>query len=825
MTNQNISIAIDLGTANSKIAVNVNGKIEIIKKPGGVEYTPSVFGFDKAGNKVVGQKAYDHLYKLNEKDDDENFKAEVKRKMGTSEQLYFPRAKEKMTPEEISAEILKSLKEDLLRKYSDFNTTSVVITVPAAFPLLQSEATKRAGNLAGFKYVVLLQEPIAAAISYGFANAKNENWLIYDFGGGTFDLALVSCKDGVLSVLGHGGDEYLGGKDLDWDIVKAVIIPKILEKYKFTALNKGNKKYEHIFPHLKYLAENAKMELSEYAKTTIEVDGIGKDETGKEVELSIPLSRDEFNRVIEKKIDRTIELTKNVIRESGLKESAIKKIVLVGGTSQIPYIKERLKKEFDIDVDSSVDPLTVVANGACIFAMGQKIPEEFAVSDSKKSKAGVHKIALNYTSLTSDTEESVTGSIDDLDDEDYYVKIQSEEGTFVGPKVKLNKGKFFYTVKVQKNRQNSYWVYVFDSKSNPVKISTDSFTIAHGISVSGAPLPHSIKVVVEEQGENVCDTLFEKEEILPLSKTLDIYKTSRKLKKGEDNYLSIKILEGESDKQDRNDFVCELGIPGKGLPHDLPSGTPIELTVRINESRELSVTAYIPLIDMSFNARTTLTDEEIDTDTLSTKLMGQRKRSEAIFEYASPDERQKISDALQSTTESVNNASSDSDEKRKANKQLKNLQVMLDGMEEEKKMPQLIKEYNARVENLDKIIREYADPKQKEENLKQLESIKAGGAQAINENNKVLLSGANEQLENLRLKAIYSNPNTWIVVFKQLIEQDNFVNEEEAKYYINKGAQAIQAKNYEELKVCVSQLSMLRPAGKQKDIDLSGITK
>ena len=272
MSSQNITIGIDLGTANSKIAVNVNGKIEIIKKPGGVEYTPSVFGFDKSENKVVGQKAYDHLYKINEKGDNENFKAEIKRLMGTSETHYFPRAKLEMNPEEISAEILKGLKEELLRKYPDFDTSAVVITVPAAFTALHAEATKRAANLAGFKYVVLLQEPIAAAISYGFMNAKDENWLIYDFGGGTFDLALVSCKDGVLSVLGHGGEGFLGGKDIDWNIVKNIIVPKILEKYKFTDFNRKNPKYENVFARLKYFAESAKIELSQYAKTTIEID-------------------------------------------------------------------------------------------------------------------------------------------------------------------------------------------------------------------------------------------------------------------------------------------------------------------------------------------------------------------------------------------------------------------------------------------------------------------------------------------------------------------------------------------------------------------------
>ena len=322
----------------------------------------------------------------------------------------FPRAKVKMTPEEWSAEILKSLKEELLRKYPDFDTTSVVITVPAAFSVLHSEATKRAGNLAGFRYVVLLQEPIAAAISYGFMNAKNENWLIYDFGGGTFDLALVSCKDGILSVLGHGGKPMLGGKDIDAEIVKKVIVPKLLEKYAFKDFKKGNQRYDDILPKLKYAAETAKIDLSQYNKTTIEVENAGNDDSGKEIYLSISFSKDEFNKLIEPIVDQTVELTRDTIKDAGLKESSVKKIVLVGGTSLIPYIKEKLKKAFDIAVDSSMDPITAIANGACIFAMGQKVPEELLQLDTKKIKQGAHKISLNYASLTSDTEESVTGS-------------------------------------------------------------------------------------------------------------------------------------------------------------------------------------------------------------------------------------------------------------------------------------------------------------------------------------------------------------------------------------------------------------------------------
>ena len=342
---QNISIGIDLGTTNSSVAINNNGNVEIIKKPGGVEYTPSIFGYDRSGNKVVGQKAYENFYKDASADEIKNYKPEVKRLMGTSEKFHFERAVIEMGPEEISAEILKSLKEDVLRKYPDFNTVAAVITVPAAFSVLQSEATKRAGNLAGFKHVVLLQEPIAAAVAYGFGKIKNENWLIYDFGGGTFDVALVSSKDGVLSVLSHNGDNFLGGKNFDLEVVDKIIVPKILEKFSITNFNRGNKKYQSIFSKLKYFAEKAKIELSEYESTSISIENIGKDDDNSEILLTFNFSRKEFEKLIKTMVDRTLELSRETLKDAGLKNSAVARVILVGGPTQIPYIRERIEDQ------------------------------------------------------------------------------------------------------------------------------------------------------------------------------------------------------------------------------------------------------------------------------------------------------------------------------------------------------------------------------------------------------------------------------------------------------------------------------------------------
>lgn len=837
MTNQNIKIGIDFGTTNSEVAINNKNKIEIIKNIFGDEYTPSVFGIDKSKNKVVGKKSYERLFKDSSEEEFKNNKAEIKRLMGTSEAVYFERGDINMNAEEISAEILKSLKEDILRKYPDFSTISAVITVPAYFTVLQSEATKRAGNLAGFEHVALLQEPIAAAVSYGFMNTKNENWLIYDFGGGTFDVAMISSKDGILSVLSHNGDNFLGGKDIDWLIVDKIIVPKILEKYSIANFDRSNNKYRSVFAKLKYIAENAKIYLSQYDKNYIEVDNIGNDDSGKEIYLSIDFSRKEFEKLIKPMIDRTIELSKETLIESGIKSTSVDRIILVGGPTQIPYIKKRLKDNLKITVDSSVDPLTVVARGACIFAISQKIPKKLLISKAQKVKKGTQILNLNYETLTSDTEESVAGVVENFKniDDEYYIQIQSDSGTYSGSKIKLKGGKFFDTVTLEPNKANLFWIYLFDNNGDAIPVNPDSFTITHGLTVSDAPIPHSIGVAVAEKGIKNSFTLtekfekfFEKGSVLPLKKTDDTFKTVRKLEKNEnENPLLIKVSEGESDRPDRNTFICELGIKGSDLPHDLPEGTPIEITIEINESREVFVTAYVPLIDRTFNVRATFKDEILDIENIEAEFNVQTERAKTVSENCSTDEKSKINNNIQSVATSLRNAHLDEDEKRKANKQLKDLKVALDKMEKEKEIPQLIKEFNTSVESTQKIVNEFADEKDKEANNDQLNNIKIEGEKAIKDNDKHLLIRVNEQIKELSATALFSNPAAWIYQFQQIIQGDRkFVNEKEARYYIEKGQKAMEFGDTEELKRCVQNLMLLLPPEEQEAIksNLSGIT-
>lgn len=833
MTQQTISIGIDLGTTNSSVAVNNNNVIEIVKKPGGVEYTPSVFGFDKAKNKVVGQRAYESLYSDTTEAGVKNFKPEVKRIIGTPEKFFFERAGVEMSAEEISSEILKSLIQDILRKYPKFDTTAAVITIPAAFSVLQCEATKRAGNLAGLKHVVLLQEPIAAAISYGFATTANENWLVYDLGGGTFDVAVISSKDGVLSVIGHNGDNFLGGKNLDWEIVDKILAPKIAEAFKLDNFLRNNKVHQSKYARLKFLAERAKMELSQYETTTIEVDRIGDDDAGTPIYLSIDLSRREFEELMDPLMNRTIDLCKQTLKESGLTSSAVSKIILVGGPTQIPYIRRRLEADLKIAADSSVDPLTVVARGACIFAMGQRVPDD-KKEEQRPLPAGTHALTLNFEALTAETEQTVTGIIDGLGTGEHHLKIQSDNGHFVGPKVNLKNGKFFTSVTLEPNTSNLFWVYVFDANDNPVSVDPDSFTITHGLSIAGAPLPHSIGVAVSRKGlqdrlgsTDIFERLIEKGAVLPARRT-EKYKTVRALRKAQnDNPLWIRVGEGESDIPDRNAFVCELGIKGSDLPRDLPEGTEVELTVEINEIRELSVVAYIPSIDLTLNARSTFIDELVKVDDVESELDAQIERARAMSPGYSDAQKERIVAALTSVTTSLQNARTDEDEKRKAVKQVRDLKQILDEAQQTAEMPQLTNEFKDGIKSVADIVGEIPDADDREKQSLQLAEIKAEGEKAIQANDKTLLMGVNERLQDLAARALFSHPATWVHHFRTLVNEGNFSSPREAAYFIDQGETAIEKNDIEALKRSCRGLNALRPMDRPqaaKDIR-SGITR
>ena len=838
MASQNILIGIDLGTTNSEIGLNQDGKVQIIKNVFNLDYTPSIFMVDKNKNKVVGKKAYEKLFRDADDHDISNIKAEVKRLMGTAELTRFDRLGKSLGPEEISAEILIDLLTSVKRKHPDIIFNSAVITIPAAFSTLQSEATQRAGKLAGLEHVVLLQEPIAAAVAYGYDNELNENWLIYDLGGGTFDTALISSRDGLLSVLAHNGDNFLGGKNFDYAIVDQVIVPKIVNDFEFTNFSRSNDAFRAVFMKLKFIAEQAKIELSQLDSTTIEVDLDITDDNGKALLLSIPYTRAELHKLLMPMIMHSINLCKNTITDAGHSYDRVHKVILVGGPTLMPFIRETIEKELRVQVDSSVDPLTIVAKGATIFGLSQKVPDKVFANAATSLRSDTYKVELFYESLTSDIEQTVTGKIDNLEGgiDGYTIQFRSTSGDYAGKRVQVKNGKFYDTVILKQRSTTVFKVDLFDPQGNSLMIQPDTFAITQGLAIAGAPLPHSIGLEVAKKDFNsgfefinTVERIFDKGAILPIKSGIERFKTTRVLKKGQvDNPLMIKALEGESEIPDRNTYICDLGIDGMDLPYDLEKGSEIEITLSIDESRNLAIEAYVPLFDLSFSARSTVRDEILEVNDLEMELENERERAENIISGCTVEERREVNQILEEAGTSVENARHDEDEKRKAKKQLTDIKVALDRLENDRSMSQQIDTFNKAVADADSTIDNLANDEDKPKLHDQLDQIEKEGEKAIAENNKAYLGRIIEAIGEFSAHIFFSNPVAWVGFFEHL-EQDrgSMTDQSRADYLFRKGRLAIENYDIDELKETVRDLIKLLPSNKQGQslIALSGISR
>ena len=363
-----INYGIDLGTTNSAIAKFVKGEVEVFKNPleTGKETLPSVVYYKK-DKVVVGTNARTYFER-----DAENVFGTFKRKMGTTESFKVKSINQSKTPIELSAEVLKELKGFV---HSGESFDAAVITIPASFDVIQSNATKEAGYLAGFKQVILLQEPIAASLAYANKHKErdleNGQWLVYDLGGGTFDVALIKIKDGEMKVLDHEGDNFLGGADFDNLIVEKLIIPYLNKNFKFNDLENEMKsrtgKLNKLYFRLLKLAEDAKITLSSRTSAEIEVRDIN-DDNGEEIDISIDITRSEFEGVIKEYIDKTLDMIKKILVRNSLKPSDIQFTLMVGGSTYTPYVRKRVEEILQIPINCDIDPTTAIAIGAAYYA-------------------------------------------------------------------------------------------------------------------------------------------------------------------------------------------------------------------------------------------------------------------------------------------------------------------------------------------------------------------------------------------------------------------------------------------------------------------------
>ena len=341
-------IGIDLGTTNSCVAVMEGGEPVVIPNAEGARTTPSVVGFTKTGDRLVGQVA-----KRQAITNPENTVSSIKRKMGTNEKVTL--GGKEYTPQQISAMILQKLKADA-EAYLGETVTEAVITVPAYFNDSQRQAT---GTIAGLNVRRIINEPTAASLAYGIDKEEDQKIMVYDLGGGTFDVSIIEMGDGVTEVLSTNGDTHLGGDDFDQRIID----------WMADAFQKENgidlRKDKMAAQRLKEAAEKAKIELSSAMTSQINLPFITADATGPK-HLDMTLTRAKFNELTVDLVDRTMTPVRKALADAGLRASDLKKVLMVGGSTRIPAVYDAVKKELNCEPFKGINPDECVAVGAAI---------------------------------------------------------------------------------------------------------------------------------------------------------------------------------------------------------------------------------------------------------------------------------------------------------------------------------------------------------------------------------------------------------------------------------------------------------------------------
>ncbi len=344
-------IGIDLGTTNSCAAVLEAGSAKVIPNPEGSRTTPSVVAFKK-GEKIVGEAAKRQAIT------NPNTVSSIKRKMGTDEKVKIE-GKE-YTPEEISAMILAYIK-DYCESYLGEKVTKAVITVPAYFDNAQKQATKDAGKIAGLEVERIVNEPTAAALAYGLDKQdKTQTILVYDLGGGTFDVSILELGDGVFEVKATSGNNHLGGDDFDQRIIDYLV--KEFKKENGVDLSKDKMAMQR----LKEVAEKAKKDLSGMVSTQVSAPFIAKGEDGEPLHLDMTLTRAKFEDLISDLVESTLDPVKKALKDAKLTKKDIDKVILVGGSTRVPMVYDLITKELGKDPSREVNPDEVVAMGAAI---------------------------------------------------------------------------------------------------------------------------------------------------------------------------------------------------------------------------------------------------------------------------------------------------------------------------------------------------------------------------------------------------------------------------------------------------------------------------
>lgn len=795
MTRATIDFGIDLGTTNSAIARIDGVEAEIVRNNEGFETTPSAVMVDRRDRIYVGRMA-----KEASESNPENTAVEFKTLMGrTGQAKTFPASGRSMEPEALSAEVLRSLRSDVRQRTGE-DITAAVITVPAAFDLGACDATRRAAELAGLTQAPLLQEPTAAALAYGFQDHDEDAfWLVYDLGGGTFDAAVISLRDGEFTVVNHRGDNHLGGKLLDWAIVDELLVPQVAGHPGFAGISRSDPAWSRQISKLKRAAETAKIRASRADSASLVVDL--HDLGGRLLEFDYDLMAADVERLMEPFLVRSINHCRAALEDGGLTPADLEKVLLVGGPTLSPYLRERLadpRRGLGIPLDHSQDPITVVARGAAVFAASRHLD---AVHHAPPEQ-GSYAVELAYTPVGPDTEPFVGGRVTGADAPGLrieFVNAESRPPWRSGLISVDEEGTFTTTLFAQRGRANTFRIEVTDRHGTVRPVTPGSLTYTVGITESAPPLIQSIGVGLMD---NTVAWLFKRGTPLPARRRI-MLRTGVAAQPGKgDAPLRIPVLEGENDRADRNRRIGRLEILSESLRRAIPESSEVEFTLSVDESRLMVARAYLPVLDEEFehvinlHTETVAGQEELRREAVAEKKRLRAARAQSM-EFDDAQVQRKLDRieeerVVQDIDAMIERSETDASSAAAAGERIRDLRAAVDELEDELLWPVLVQQAKEVLDDTMDFVREVGMPKHHEQLPVYAEAVLT----AITAHDPDLLRRRTEELQQFALRVLDESGHLVYMAFDQLQQMlPEMRDQAEAMRLIESGRRAAEARD------------------------------
>jgi molecular chaperone DnaK len=824
-----INFGIDLGTTNSLIAKFDKGTVEVFKNPTGFKETlPSVVGF-RNNRILVGEQARAFVER-----DPKNVVSRFKRKMGTTETFKIASLSTSKSPVELSAFVLKELKAFI---HSGEKPEAVVLTIPASFDTVQSNATKEAGYEAGFKQVVLLQEPIAASLAYANkekdADLKNSQWIVYDLGGGTFDVALVRIIEGELTVVDHEGDNYLGGSDFDAMIVEHLIVPNLKRLANFgehlADMRSEKGKYNRLWNILLHKAEEAKVTLS--TKTSADIDFDVEDEDGKTVNCLMEITRSEFEALIKEAVDSTANMLKQILTRNSLRGEDLEFVLMVGGSTYVPYVRQRIEELLGIKVNTAIDPTNAIAIGAAYFAATKEIKINQQVDANSSTSQGALKIKVSYNKASQEQEELFSAKIEG-NTEGLFYRITRDDGAFDSGLREL-KPRVVEDLPLQESAYNFFTFKIYNGSNDEIVCGIETIQIAHGkYSVAGQMLPEDLSLVKDDISiqDTRLERIFARNSVLPsrAKKTVEVGKT---IVHGSDDELRIIVVEGPSEHHSStNKPIGILLISGKQVSRDVLKGTEIDLTFEMSESRDLTVSSYVNATGQEFSQVFDPKPRAVPVDTLASEVNMLEARLSNEIEDAEENENYQVVEGLKKLQGEIDELVGEAallkiddvtDDRFKLEDKKRRLAQKIHQLTSGKKLEQAKIEYREVKGEVMAMVNQLGDDRERH----QLEELLAREHAVVTSTNVEKVEIATSAFNSLRFAILARTPEFLVGMFEHLLTRRTAMNDQlQAKNLIDAGRRYASIEDWDNLRTINGRLWDLLPQPEQQTSEFKHFT-